>query len=209
MSSVPRYGSDVPPGGLADARDRAGCLVVTGMFDHEMRESVKGASHMAAAVADDPARALPDRGATCREPDPHGFYPGHTRPTGSLVPQSSTVRPLALDPTAQAMSDHFLSSTSEFSSHLDVTAGLNLGSGARPQILHREKDAYSFFPLSKPASSSRTRLAGCGTKRTIDSIRPRQVADRLTPELRTVVGYKMHRELGSCVGVNQARRRTP
>ena len=34
MGSVPRYGSDVPPGGLLDALDRAGRLVVTGMFDH-------------------------------------------------------------------------------------------------------------------------------------------------------------------------------
>lgn len=67
MSSVPRYGSDVPPGGPVDALDRAGCLVVTGMFDHEMRESAEGdlASHMAAAaVPDGPARALPDPGAT-------------------------------------------------------------------------------------------------------------------------------------------------
>ena len=212
MSSVPRYGSDVPPGGLVDALDRAGCLVVTGMFDHEMHESVKGelASHMAAAaVADDPARALPDRGATGREPDPRGFYPGHARPTGSLVARSPTVRRLVLDPTAQAMCDHFLSPTSEFGSHLDVTAALNLGSGARPQILHREEDSYSFFPLPKPASSSRIRLAGCGKKRTNTSIRPPQVADRLAPELRAMVGYKMHRALGSCVGADQARRRKP
>ena len=50
-----------------DALDHAGCLVVTGMFDHEMHESAEGelASHMAAAaVADGPARALPNPGAT-------------------------------------------------------------------------------------------------------------------------------------------------
>ena len=283
MSSVPRYGSDVPPGGLVDALDRAGCLVVTGMFDHEMHESVKGelASHMAAAaVADDPARALPDRGATVREPDPRGFYPGHTRPTGSLVARSPTVRRLVLDPTAQAMCDHFLTPTSEFGSHLHVTAALNLGSGARAQILHREEDSYSSFPLPKPnlivakmwavtdfradngatllvpeaiagsrsgdppirksvrrrcrrarsssgsagrctaraptpqatgatASSSRIRLAGCGKKRTNTSIRPPQVADRLAPGLGPMVGYKMHRALGSCVGADQARRPKP
>lgn len=34
MSSIARYGSDVPTGGLVDARDRDGCLVVTGLFDH-------------------------------------------------------------------------------------------------------------------------------------------------------------------------------
>ena len=59
-----------------------------------MHESVKGelASHMAAAaVADAPARGLPDRGATGREPDPRGFYPGNTsirRPqvAGQLAP---------------------------------------------------------------------------------------------------------------------------
>lgn len=33
MSPVPRYGSDGLRGGLVDALDRAGCLVVTGMFD--------------------------------------------------------------------------------------------------------------------------------------------------------------------------------
>ena len=67
MSSVRRHGRDVPPGGPVDAPHRAGCLVVTGMFDYEMHESVKGefASHMAAAaVADYPARALPNPGAT-------------------------------------------------------------------------------------------------------------------------------------------------
>ena len=119
MSSVPRYGSDAPPGGLVDALDHAGCLVVAGMLDHEMHESVKGelASNMAAAaVADVPARTLPDRGATGREPVPCGFCPGHIRSTGSLVARSPTVRRLALDPTAQAMCDHFPSPTSEFGS---------------------------------------------------------------------------------------------
>ena len=60
MGSVLRHGSYLPPGGLVDALDRAGCLVVTGMFDHEMHESVQGelASHMATAVADDPPRTM-------------------------------------------------------------------------------------------------------------------------------------------------------
>ena len=89
MSSVPRCGSDVPPGGLVDALGRAGCLVVTGMFDHEMHESVKG----------------------------------------ELASNTSIPRP--------------------------------------------------------------------------------QVADRLAPELRTMVGYTMHRALRSCVGADQTRRRKP
>lgn len=71
MSSVPRSGGDALPCSLVGALDHAGCLVVTGMSDHEMREPVQDelASHIpAAAVADDSARALPDRGATDREP---------------------------------------------------------------------------------------------------------------------------------------------
>ena len=149
MSSVPRHGSDVPPGGLADALDRACCLIVAGMFDHEMRESVTGelASHMAVTGADDPARALPDRGATGREPDPRGFDPGDMRPTGSHVARSP--------------------------------------------------------------SPSRIRLFGCGKKRTNTSMLSPQVADPIAPELRAMVGYKMHCALGSCVGADQARRRKP
>ena len=60
MSSVPRHGSDVPPGGLVDARDRAGCLVVTGMLDREMDKAVKGelAPELRATVDDMMQRAL-------------------------------------------------------------------------------------------------------------------------------------------------------
>ena len=106
MSSVPRYGSDVPPGGLLGALDRADCLMVAGRFDH-------------------------------------------------------------------------------------VTPTLYLGSGARPQILRREVDSRSFFPLPKP---------------NLIVSKMWVVTDLLADKGATLL---VPDALGSCVGADQARRRKP
>lgn len=34
--------------------------------------------------------------------------------------------------------------------HVHVTAGLEVGPGARSQVLHREEDPFTFFPLPRP-----------------------------------------------------------
>ena len=106
MSSVPRHGSDVPPGGLLGALDRADRLMVAGRFDH-------------------------------------------------------------------------------------VTPTLYLGSGARPQILHREVDSRSFFLLPKP---------------NLNVSKIWVVTDLLADKGPTLLGPDV---LGSCVGTGQARRPKP
>ena len=67
--SIPRYSADAAASGIATALGEAGCVVVTGAMDAELRQSITGelAPHMTNArliEADDPARFyLPARGA--------------------------------------------------------------------------------------------------------------------------------------------------
>ena len=273
MTSIPRLSAGDPPEKLAEALDSAGCLVVTDACTRETRESLRAdlAPHMdAAEVHTDPDAArqeLPDPGAAGRATDPLGFYPGHTRRAIALVARSVAVGKLVLHPAATGLCDRFLRPNSEFGYQLHVTAALEVGPGARAQVLHREEDSYSFFTLPKPnlilatmwavtdftADNGATRLVpgshrwDANRKPTADEIvsaempagsvlfwlggllhgagantstgwrygviltyslgwlrqeenqyldTPPAVAERLSPELRAMIGYKMHRALG-------------
>jgi ectoine hydroxylase-related dioxygenase (phytanoyl-CoA dioxygenase family) len=46
--------------------------------------------------------------------------------------------------------DHFLNPNGEFGYQLHVTAALEVGPGAGAQMLHREEDAFTFFPPPRP-----------------------------------------------------------
>ena len=48
------------------------------------------------------------------------------------------------------MCERFLIPNSEFGYQLHVTAALEVGPGAREQILHREEDSFTFFPVPRP-----------------------------------------------------------
>lgn len=46
--------------------------------------------------------------------------------------------------------DRFLSPNGEFGYQLHVSAALEVGPGAREQVLHREDDSFTFFPQPRP-----------------------------------------------------------
>jgi hypothetical protein len=123
---------------MTSALDDAGCLVATGLADQAMRDTVVAelASHMEATPA--------------KEDDPAAFYPGLTQRVTALVTRSEQVRELILHPTVTAVCDHFLGPNSPDGYQLHVTAALNVGPGARAQVLHREEDSFAFFPLPRP-----------------------------------------------------------
>jgi ectoine hydroxylase-related dioxygenase (phytanoyl-CoA dioxygenase family) len=138
-TSIPVLSVDDGPARRAAALDEAGCLVVTGVIDQTLRTAVVDelAPHMEAArviEADDPAE----------------FYPGRTRRVTGLVARSPAVRELIRHPQSTSMCDHFLLPNSEFGYQLHVTAALSIGPGARAQVLHREEDSFTYFPLPRP-----------------------------------------------------------
>jgi len=253
---IPQLSAKDSTTALADALDEAGCLVVTGLLDPRNRAAVRAelAGHMDAAKV------------TTKD-DPDKFYPGHTRRVSGLVARSDTVGDIIMHPKATGLCDHFLLPNGEFGYQLHVSAALEVGPGARAQILHREHDTYTFFPHPRPNLILATMWAITDFRRdngatlvvpgshrwdgervpTADEIVsaempagsvlfwlggtlhaagantaqdwrygviltyslgwlrqeenqylsvPRAVADRLSPELRDMIGYKMHRALG-------------
>jgi ectoine hydroxylase-related dioxygenase (phytanoyl-CoA dioxygenase family) len=91
-----------------------------------------------------------EKAKVINEDDPEQFYPGRTRRTTALVARSATAGELVLDPCTLSLCDRFLSPNGEFGYQLHVTAALDVGPGARRQVLHREHDSFTFFPHPRP-----------------------------------------------------------
>ncbi len=130
-----RAGDDLDA--MIEALDGAGCLVIHDAASAETMAVIRDdlQAHMAAAkVSDD---------------DPKDFYPGHTRRITALMGRSASARDLAMDATVSGLCDHHLLPNGP-DYHVHVTAGLEVGPGARDQILHREEDPFSFFPVPRP-----------------------------------------------------------
>ena len=80
---------------------------------------------------------------------PEDFYPGHTRRVVALMSRSPTTRELMMHPMAEQLCDrHLLPNCSKY--HLNVTAAVEVGPGARDQILHREEDLFPYFTPPRP-----------------------------------------------------------
>ena len=138
--SIPELTADDPIDRIVDALDEAGCVVVAGALDRSPREAIRSelAPHLATArvVEDD---------------DPDQFYPGRTRRVTALVARSPTVTDeLVAHPTTIGVCDAFLLPNGEFGYQLHVTAALEVGPGARAQVLHREDDSFTFFAEPRP-----------------------------------------------------------
>ena len=136
--SIPQRSATDSPEELERALDDAGCLVVTDLLDREGLERIR-------------AELAPylDAAPVASSDDPSDFYPGKTRRVTALVARSETVGELIMHPTPTALCDHHLSPNCE-RYQLHVTAALSVGPGARSQILHREEDPFTFFPLPRP-----------------------------------------------------------
>lgn len=137
---IPVFSADSAAAAIGDALEEAGCVVVTGLLDPDLRQSISDelAPHMAAA------RVIEDD-------DPEEFYPGRTRRITALVNRSASITDeLIAHPLADGMCRRFLLPNSEFGYQLHVTAALEVGPGAREQVLHREEDSFTFFPVPRP-----------------------------------------------------------
>ena len=135
---IPECGPDEPADAMYAALDEAGCLVVRDALRAESVASVRTdlAPHMEAT------RVHPD--------DPAAFYPGLTRRVVALAQRSATVRDeLLVHPAILSLCDrHLLGNCTRYQLH--VTAALEVGPGARDQVLHREEDPFPFFPAPRP-----------------------------------------------------------
>lgn len=138
--SIPRFSANDRLDGLTDALAEAGCVVVTDVMSDGTRSAIRSelATAMDAAVAVD-------------DDDPAAFYPGRTKRVTALVARSATVADdLIAHPTSTRVCDEFLLPNGEHGYRIHVTAALEVGPGARKQVLHREEDPFDFFPLPRP-----------------------------------------------------------
>ncbi len=138
--TIPRYPADAPIEQVSAALQDSGCVVVTGLMTPALRQSITQelAPHMAQA------RIIQDD-------DPAAFYPGQTRRVSALVTRSASVADeLVAHPMSQQLCEQHLLPNGEFGYQLHVTAALEVGPGARTQVLHREEDSFTFFELPRP-----------------------------------------------------------
>lgn len=139
MATIPVLSADDPVEKMQDVLATAGCLVVTGATDLQAVDSLRQemVPHM-------------ERARVAANDDPTEFYPAKTRRVSALVARSPSARELVMHPTVLALCDHFLLANSNPRYQLHVSAALEIGPGAREQILHREEDPFSFFELPRP-----------------------------------------------------------
>lgn len=138
--SIPQFSADSPTSDITAALGESGCVVVTGLMDAELRQSITDelAPHMAKARIKE-------------EDDPAEFYPGRTRRISALVTRSHSITDrLVTHPTSLQVCETHLIPNGEHGYQLHVSAALEVGPGAREQVLHREEDSFTFFPLPRP-----------------------------------------------------------
>ena len=138
--TIPRFKAGDDGGDIAAALGEAGCVVVTDLIDPAARQAIteEMAPHMAASkvIEDD---------------DPTEFYPGRTRRVTALLTRSATVTDrLVNHAVTRQVCDRHLLPNGEYGYQLHVSAALEVGPGAREQVLHREEDSFTFFPEPRP-----------------------------------------------------------
>jgi len=136
---IPKMSRDTAPHLIAEALDEAGCVVITGILDETGRKTVR-----------EELAPYMETVRVVEKDDPTQFYPGRTRRTSALVARSERVGKLILDQASLNLCDHFLVPNGEFGYQLHVSAALEVGPGAREQVLHREHDSFTFFPQPRP-----------------------------------------------------------
>ena len=138
--SIPRFSSEAPTSDIAQALGEVGCVVVTDVMNDHLRQSIR--SELEPHLAN--ARVI-------EEDDPEEFYPGRTRRVTALVTRSESVTSkLMVHPITHSVCETHLLPNAEFGYQLHVSAALEVGPGARGQVLHREEDSFTYFPLPRP-----------------------------------------------------------
>jgi len=137
---IPRYTAQAAVTEITAALEESGCVVVTGLMDSNVRR----------AVTDELAPHM-NNTRVIEEDDPAEFYPGRTKRVTALLTRSATVTDhLIAHPISKKVCESTLLPNSEFGYQLHVTAALEVGPGSRAQVLHREEDSFTFFPLPRP-----------------------------------------------------------
>ena len=129
---------DLAETGIAPLEE-AGCLVISGVTGAAERDQLR--RELAAGMG---------RARVWEGDDPKAFFPGYTRRIGSMVARSGTAREWIMHPLAKTLCDHFLLPNCDDRYQLHVTGAIEIGPGARKQVLHREEDSFHFFPLPRP-----------------------------------------------------------
>lgn len=138
--SIPHFSAETPAAEISETFAEAGCAVVTGVTDVALRQSIVDqlSPHMSAV-------------RVAEADSPEDFYPARTRRVSALIARSETVTDsLLTHPLSMQLCDDHLLGNAEHGYQTHVTAALEVGPGAREQILHREEDPFSFFPLPRP-----------------------------------------------------------
>ncbi|NKB98824.1 MAG: mitomycin antibiotic biosynthesis protein [Pseudomonadales bacterium] len=132
--------SEIADRGL-DLLEDAGCLVVNSVTNNEERTALR--EQLSGVMANTPVKTSDDTGQ---------FYPGHTKRGTSLVAHSDIARNFVMHPMATTVCDHFLQPNCgpNCRYQLHVSAAIEIGPGARKQVLHREEDAFDYFPVPRP-----------------------------------------------------------
>ena len=138
IANIPEFSSKDDTDAINAAFDEAGCAVVHNVFDADLCEQIKTEleSHLNEALFS-------------QEDKSEDFYPGNTRRITGLVARTPSIRNLIVHPVTTGLCDHHLLPNCE-QYNVHVTAGLVVGPGARRQILHREEDPFSYFPVPRP-----------------------------------------------------------
>ena len=134
---IPECQAETDPDLIYEALDQAGCVVVHGMADADACAQVRAelSAHATSAPASDD--------------DPDDFYPGKTHRVVALMHRSPTMRELMMHPVTEQLGDrHLLTNCVKW--QLNVSAALEIGPGARDQILHREEDLFPYFAVPRP-----------------------------------------------------------
>ena len=138
--SIPTFPADAQTSDILAALEESGCAVVTGLIDADLRTSI--IDELAPAMAETPV---------IQDDDPKEFYPGNTRRVTALATRSPAIADnLIAHPVSTSVCDEFLLPNSEYGYQVHVSAALEVGPGARGQVLHREEDSFTFFEEPRP-----------------------------------------------------------
>lgn len=136
---IPQFKSTDALSDITAALGQAGCAVVTDVFDAAHREQIK--TELAPFMSETPVD----------QDQPEEFYPGQTRRITALLARSPGVAEhLLLNPISTAACEAHVLPNSKHGYQLHVSAALEVGPGAREQVLHREEDAFDFFTVPRP-----------------------------------------------------------
>ena len=149
--SIPQFSADTSPRDINAALSEAGCAVVTGVMDAELRQSITDelAPHMANA-------------RLIEEDDPTQFYPGRTRRVSALVARSPSVTDhLVAHPLSLQVCETQLLPNCEYGYQLHVSAALDVGPARASRCCIGRRVRSRSFPCRAPTSS----WPACGLSR--------------------------------------------